>query len=229
MVQNHQTLKKGTETIKKWLEGIMSEHQSDPVSARLDRLERENWYWKRATLLLLLVIGSVILMGQKQARQEPELLKKAIMIEAVSVIAQHIGIIDEEGKKRAEIYYKKERGTGGTVVFEMNATNTSTQAGLYVDDKGAMLHFMTPSKKSSLPIPTVEGKVVLSGSIDEGASFTLYDSQGDTHIELADQKGARAILGKTRLEIPATGSVEERSASSLVIFNKDRKVIWKAP
>src|SRR6266568_683626 len=116
MVQNHQTLKKGTETIKKWLEGIMSEYQSDPVRQRLDRLERENWYWKRATLLLLLVIGTAILIGQKQTRPEPE-VTKATMIEAGKVMTQKLEIIDEEGKTRAEIYYQKERATGGTVVF----------------------------------------------------------------------------------------------------------------
>ena len=34
----------------------MPESQSDPLIQRLDRLERENWYWKRATLSLLICI-----------------------------------------------------------------------------------------------------------------------------------------------------------------------------
>jgi len=207
----------------------MSEYQSDPVRQRLDRLERENWYWKRATLLLLLVIGTAILIGQKQTRPEPE-VTKATMIEAGKVKTQKLEIIDEEGKTRAEIYYQKERATGGTVVFEMNAKNTSTKAGLYVDDKGVGLFFVTPPKKPDPDHPNVEVKILLGASSDEGAHLTLYDSQGDTDIALAGQNGLlRAVLGKTRLAIPATASVEERSAASLVFFNKDRKVIWKAP
>src|SRR5437870_7100635 len=49
------------------VERIMTDNQSDPVIQRLDRLERENWYWKRATLLLLIVIGTAALWSIKYA------------------------------------------------------------------------------------------------------------------------------------------------------------------
>jgi len=39
----------------------------------------------------------------------------------------------------------------------------------------------------------------------------------------------RAALGHTALEGTATGTVEQRPASSLVLFDRDGKVIWKAP
>jgi L-asparaginase II len=47
---------------------------------------------------------------------------------------------------------------------------------------------------------------------------------------LRDEKERiRAVLGHTNLEITRTGSVEQRSASSLVLFDKDGKVMWTAP
>ena len=39
----------------------------------------------------------------------------------------------------------------------------------------------------------------------------------------------RAVLAYTALEATATGTVEQRPASSLVLFDRDGKVIWKAP
>jgi hypothetical protein len=43
------------------------------------------------------------------------------------------------------------------------------------------------------------------------------------------EDAARAVLGHTALEATATGTVEQRPASSLVLFDKDGKVIWKVP
>ena len=44
-----------------------------------------------------------------------------------------------------------------------------------------------------------------------------------------ENQKARAVLGHTELEATVTGAVEQRPASSLVLFDKDGKVIWKAP
>ena len=72
----------------------MPEYQSDPIIQRLDRLERENWYWKRATLLLLIVIASAILMGQAE---------KPFRIEAETIEAQSFVLKDGNGKRRGEL------------------------------------------------------------------------------------------------------------------------------
>jgi hypothetical protein len=131
----------------------MPEYQSDPITQRLDRLERENWYWKRATLLLLIVIASAILMGQtgKPSRIEAE------MIEAQSIVLK-----DSNGKKRGELG-KNDRGHYGLYIYsavgkdlaslvddtaskevrlEMNANNSLSSATLGVSDDIAGLHLI---------------------------------------------------------------------------------------
>ena len=50
-------------------------------------------------------------------------------------------------------------------------------------------------------------------------SFALLDHAGKT----------RAVLGGVALERDRTGSVEQRAESLLVLFDRDGKVIWKAP
>ncbi len=45
----------------------------------------------------------------------------------------------------------------------------------------------------------------------------------------AENQKNGAVLGHTALETKATGTVEQPPASSLVLFDRDGKVIWKAP
>jgi hypothetical protein len=45
-----------------------------------------------------------------------------------------------------------------------------------------------------------------------------------------DEHGTtRAVLGHAKIERPPTGVIEERPVSSLVLFDKEGKVVWKAP
>lgn len=67
---------------------------------------------------------------------------------------------------------------------------------------------------------------------DENEKPRVYLSlfQGEPTLELSDKDGkTRAALGYTDLKNKRTGSVEKRSASSLVLFGEDGKVIWQAP
>jgi hypothetical protein len=51
------------------------------------------------------------------------------------------------------------------------------------------------------------------------AGLTLFDKDGQS----------RAVLGRTELETIKTGTVEQRAESSLVLFDRDGKVLWQAP
>lgn len=63
------------------------------------------------------------------------------------------------------------------------------------------------------------------GGIDVSLS-----EEGEVALHLSDPEGTtRATLGRTSLEYPATAIVEQRPASSLVLFDGDGTVIWKAP
>ncbi len=228
----------------------MPKYQSDPVTQRLDRLERENWYWKRATLLLLIIVGAAILMGQTT---------KPYLIEGQIVKAQTIEIIDDEGKTRASLSYDK-FVVGGSVNLKLTSKNTETRAQLRVDDYEAALILnsrqkYTPREEQTLneytkklnaspttqeldrilrDIGRVHGTQVFlaaarsSIETDGKALLSLYGEKYST-IEVMDQKGTQAILGNTNLEYPSTGKDEKRPASSLVLFNKDQKVFWKTP
>ena len=63
-----------------------------------------------------------------------------------------------------------------------------------------------------------------------GGGFDFHLLRRQPTLSLMDEKGTtRVALGHTTIEFPATGVMEERPPSSLVLFKKDGKVIWQAP
>jgi len=53
---------------------------------------------------------------------------------------------------------------------------------------------------------------------------------GDTPtITITDDEGFQAVLGSTSTVETRTGKTNQTSAASLILFGKDKKVIWSAP
>ena len=78
---------------------------------------------------------------------------------------------------------------------------------------------------------TIVGEGVIAvyrdGILGEGSIFI---DGGDTPgITIADEEGFEAILGITSTVNTRTGRTNQTSAASLILFGKDRKVIWSAP
>lgn len=48
-------------------------------------------------------------------------------------------------------------------------------------------------------------------------------------VSLFDEQGFEVMLGRSALVTPRTGETQMRSAASLVMFDKNKNVIWKAP
>jgi hypothetical protein len=62
---------------------------------------------------------------------------------------------------------------------------------------------------------------------DTGVEFVVRG--GRPTLRLADERGTSAVLGHTVLERKAKGSVEQLPASSLVLLDENRHVLWRAP
>jgi hypothetical protein len=57
----------------------------------------------------------------------------------------------------------------------------------------------------------------------------LREQNTGPRLELRDKQGFSAVLGNTSLVVPRTGKTENTSAASLVLFDKDGKVLSSAP
>jgi hypothetical protein len=65
---------------------------------------------------------------------------------------------------------------------------------------------------------------------ENGAQLRLTNGPAGAAVVLLDNpKTVRAVLGKTNLETVRSGSVETLPLSSLVLFDKGGKVLWRAP
>jgi len=76
--------------------------------------------------------------------------------------------------------------------------------------------------------------------LKEEPVLVLADEAGKARVEIAvaadgpgvsleDTEGFEATLGATALVTPKTGTQTKRSAASLVMFDKEKKVLWEAP
>jgi len=63
-------------------------------------------------------------------------------------------------------------------------------------------------------------RATLNVDSDDGAAINLYDKDGKT---------IRATFGNVTLQTIRTGGVQQRPASSLVLFDRDGKVMWSTP
>jgi hypothetical protein len=63
-----------------------------------------------------------------------------------------------------------------------------------------------------------------------GRAVLGLDPDGSPHLTLLDERsGTRAVLGHTSIEGGGTGPTVRRSAASLILADKDGKVLFKAP
>jgi hypothetical protein len=60
----------------------------------------------------------------------------------------------------------------------------------------------------------------------QGNNASKINSEG---IKVFDDQGFEAALGTAELVTPRTGEMHKTSAASLVLFDKAKNVVWKAP
>lgn len=57
----------------------------------------------------------------------------------------------------------------------------------------------------------------------------LHVSKDELGLIVEDKEGFSAVVGNADLVTPRTGETHQTSAASVVLFDKDKKVIWSAP
>jgi hypothetical protein len=168
-------------------------------------------------------------------------------LEAKSVILK-----DADGNTRARLYMSEKRtATVGEVLPNMplppetkkilGVFNPSPTLALY-DLKGKARVYLDGDGSISSGIVGIsdsEGHTLgLFSAVDGyGAGLSLSNGKGEQrlllepgHLELSDDAGFKSSLGVTKeLVTLRTGETHQTSAASLLLFDKEQNVIWKAP
>ena len=149
--------------------------------------------------------------GLKQAGAVALIVVAAILLMGQAatkktVEANEFILKDASGKVRAKLFMKE----GPDLVF--------------YDSNGKDLAWLGvhPLLGPTLSFYSANGK---SGPLRDGLAIDL----NQTGLAIFDDSGFETRIGSTDLITAATGETHTTSAASVILFNKDKKVLWKAP
>lgn len=181
-------------------------------------MERENRRLKRGAVAVVGVIVAAVLMGQGGSKTR-------------IIKAEGFGLVDAAGVPRGGLFTFQD----GSVGLGLQGKDGKTGAQLLVTaDDSPFLTFTGKNRnvRISLGVESERDIASLRFSAPSGKeSAALFSTpDGSVGLSLSDKEGReRAVLGHTALERTRTGAVEQTAASSLVLFDKEGKVLWKAP
>jgi hypothetical protein len=191
------------------------------IQNRLLKLETQNRRLKQFGVAMLIASTSLIAMGQASSKKIIEANEFILRDESGNVRAKlavnpsrlggapEMFFFDERGRPRVELDGGPGRSTdGGGAVTVYDGQGLMRGFLVATVSTGAILSIVDPHKASEHI-----GEAVLSGGM----------------LSVSDAKGFSAALGVQALETSRTGETQTTSAASLMLFDKNKNVIWKAP
>jgi len=222
----------------------------DELTRRVERLERENRLLKGFALLAFVaILGSAPLMGQVSKSTASDVVRtRGLELvddqgrERATLSAQggdFVGLVlwDAAGKARVSMEANKDGSSlflsdsnakhrvslwspanGGDAEVALNDENAKERLRLWAnanasgqnvtDERGAWFQVLNGAQKSEARIETLDGSATLA---------------------LSDAAGYASTFGVTSLVDTKTGTKSPRSAASIVMIDKDGRVVWEAP
>ena len=210
--------------------------------SRVGRLEKENRRFKRGALVLVAAAVTIGLMAQTKPQtpstssQKPKAAAKPAPkpaeppppgpVVATTVEAQSFVLKDANGHVRAELAMM-----GSTPSLKFRDEGGSALVTLSLNDKpaGPLLLLSDPQHHASVALSVLENagpQLSLAGERPD-IQLRMGVSPDGTTLELSDKDGFMTSIGSGVL--PKNGQAKKTSAASIVLFGKDRKVLWSQP
>jgi len=188
----------------------------ESLGARVEKLERQNRAFKRAALGLLLLPASLLAMGQaRQAR--PGNVPAA----PGHLVATDFTLVDEQGRKRADL------GMFADVpMFHIYGENGTTS--VIVGPTGLSVWNAAGNPTLMLYAMPDRSELDLFGA-DSKTSVDLSVADSEPSILVTDADGFETDIGTSHTVTTTTGETHQTSAASIMLFGKDRKVLWSTP
>ncbi len=147
-----------------------------------------------------------------------------------STIFPGMGLIftDKNEKQRVSIRVN----SSGTSILSLDKSGKQL-ANILVDSDGASLVLSDTNTHEAIALAQSRSLgigLALSDKNRKLRAGILMDSDGVPNVILNDEHGTlRAVLGGFKTEGTAIGKIRTRTESSLILFDKDGKVMWSAP
>jgi hypothetical protein len=181
------------------------------ILERIGNLEAQNRRLRRGSIAIVVLLSTVILMGQ--AAPSPRVVE-----------AQRFILKDSDGNVR---------GWMGTIgkgsELSLGNVNAQPMMRLIVSTDASDLHFFG-SRKSGMNLGLDSGNpdISMMGAEGNGRAGIAFGKDGPA-LTLEDGTGFSTIIGTTHLEKGASTGDHHASAASIVLLDKDKKIIWQTP
>jgi len=230
-----------------------SEWQS--LAERVKKLENQNHRLKQMGAFVLVLTAAVLLMGQASRNRTVE-ANEFILKDASGKMRARLGmeadgplfsLFAQDGHARAKLFV-----AGDTTMLSLADGNEHPRALLGVLSEGPLLNLADGTGKPQATLSAlreepaldiydgngkervgmgIEGNVpkVVVQDADRKAVAQLSETSEGASFAIKDDKGYLTLIGTTDLITPRTGETHKTSAASVVLFDKDKKVLWQAP
>jgi len=182
------------------------------LNARLEKLEKENRRMKKTGIVAVVLASTFLIGGQAKTSKVVE--------------ANEFRLVDGSGKVRGTFVTNNDGQTLLTLTDSTGRVATSLGTGtqgssliLGSADTNAWIHIIAGTKIGGLHMAGPTGKF----------DVALDNDSGGPSLRVEDNEGYASALGRSDLVVTATGKKEQTPAASLVLFGKDKKVLWSAP
>jgi hypothetical protein len=192
---------------------------------RVDRLEKQNRWMK--LMGVVAILSAVVLLVSGQAKVDA---KK-------TVEANEFVLKDTNGVVRAKLgmglVFPLKDGPGLVLYNEGGHERAAVaaseeQAQIRLTSGGPVTSFASSSMWAGLPGKDGSGVAITgpSGVVRMNLDGAVI---GGPQIALQDKEGYETHLGKTDTVFTKSGKTQQTSAASVVMFDKEKKVLWSAP
>lgn len=184
------------------------------IMQRLGQLEKQNRRLKRTGVAIVAAI--TVLWGAGSIGQASS---------ATGVIeTQRVVFKDAAGNVRGWIGVF---GNGSELM--LGNDHAQPMMRLLVSSDASDLHFYgSRNSGMNLGVDSGDPAVSMVGAAANGGAKIEF-AEGGPSLTLKDEAGFSTVVGAARLEPLAGSGSNQRSAASIVLLNKDKKVIWQAP
>jgi hypothetical protein len=201
-----------------------SDMRTDDLAPRLDRLERENFRLRVGVMVVVLAAAALMVMGQAA----PSGTASKVRATANEVRARAFVLEDANGNVRGRLGVF----ASGSPSLSLRDHHGNVRLLVGVSDEGLPMIGWTDGM-NGIPLIisiTSDGPVVTMKDKNGKSRVRLNVGADGPRLELLDSnEGTRTVVGQFSLQEARTGVVEQRSESSLLLFDKDGKVILRAP
>lgn len=177
------------------------------IDARLEKLERENRRMKMIGIVGIVFASVLFFSGQAKTNKVVE--------------ANEFRLLDASGKERATLHVFR-----GQPELFIRSLNGESDVLLGTDTSGPYLIMGPVTGKATVTLNP--NNLSLEGPVGK-LRIALNREAGGPNLTIEDNEGYSTVLGRSDLLLTKTAKREQTPAASLVLFDKDKNVLWSAP